>query len=101
MNIDITEAVKSLVPDTAYSTDNGKIVDWDMSEIKSNAIQPTDAEIATEVSRLQGIYDSQEYARNRAEAYPSLADQLDDIYHNGVAGWKISIKAVKDQYPKT
>ena len=101
MNIDITEAVKSLVPDTAYSTDNGKIVDWDMSEIKSNAIQPTDAEIATEVSRLQGIYDSQEYARNRAEAYPSIADQLDDIYHNGVAGWKTSIKAVKDQYPKT
>ncbi len=41
-----------------------------------------------------------EYQRNRAEAYPSTVDQLDDIYHNGVDGWKATIKAVKDKYPK-
>jgi hypothetical protein len=32
--------------------------------------------------------------------YPSMADQLDDIYHNGVDEWKKTIKAVKDKYPK-
>jgi hypothetical protein len=32
--------------------------------------------------------------------YPTIRDQLDDIYHNGVAGWKTTIKAVKDKYPK-
>ena len=40
------------------------------------------------------------YDKLRAEAYPSTVDQLDDIYHNGVDGWKATIKAVKDTYPK-
>jgi hypothetical protein len=40
------------------------------------------------------------YDEARALAYPSIQDQLDDIYHNGVAGWEVTIKAVKDKYPK-
>ena len=40
------------------------------------------------------------YSENRAEAYPSIADQLDDIYHNGVDAWKVTIKTIKDKYPK-
>ena len=42
----------------------------------------------------------QTYADKRREAYPSIEDQLDDIYHNGVSGWKASIKAVKDANSK-
>ena len=49
---------------------------------------------------LQTAYDNNEYQRNRAEAYPSIADQLDDIYHNGIDAWKATIKTVKDKYPK-
>jgi len=45
-------------------------------------------------------YDAKAYARNRAAEYPSIADQLDDIYHNGVDGWKATIKTTKDKYPK-
>ena len=45
-------------------------------------------------------YDADEYARNRVAEYPSMADQLDDIYHNGIDGWKATIKVVKDKYPK-
>ena len=26
-------------------------------------------------------------------------DQLDYIYHNGLAAWKVKVKAVKDAYP--
>ena len=37
---------------------------------------------------------------NRRNAYPSIADQLDDIYHNGIDGWKATIKVTKDKYPK-
>jgi hypothetical protein len=44
--------------------------------------------------------DTRTYVELRAEAYPSTVDQLDDIYHNGVDGWKATIKAVKDTYPK-
>jgi hypothetical protein len=41
-----------------------------------------------------------EVQQDRAVAYPPMADQLDDIFHNGVAGWKKTIQAVKDTYPK-
>ena len=44
--------------------------------------------------------DPDEYKYSRAAEYPSIKDQLDDIYHNGVDGWKTTIKAVKDKYPK-
>lgn len=40
------------------------------------------------------------YAEKRANEYPSFQDQFDDIYHNGIDGWKTTIKAVKDKYPK-
>ena len=36
----------------------------------------------------------------RKAEYPSIEDQLDTIYHSGVAGWKTKIKAIKDKYPK-
>tara|TARA_R100001443_G_scaffold16766_3_gene27170 strand:- start:2893 stop:3168 length:276 start_codon:yes stop_codon:yes gene_type:complete len=44
--------------------------------------------------------DPNEYQYKRELEYPSIIDQLDDIYHNGVDGWKETIKAVKDKYPK-
>jgi len=40
------------------------------------------------------------YKKDRANEYPSVVDQLDDIYHNGIDGWKATIKATKDKYPK-
>ena len=40
------------------------------------------------------------YKTDRANEYPSVVDQLDDIYHNGIDGWKATIKATKDKYPK-
>jgi len=41
------------------------------------------------------------YAEKRKNEYPSITDQLDDLYHNGIDGWKTTIKAVKDKYPKS
>ena len=55
-----------------------------------------DAEVQAEATRIANLT----YAEKRAAAYPSMADQLDDIYHNGVEGWKATIQAVKDTYPK-
>jgi hypothetical protein len=48
----------------------------------------------------QAEYDAKAYARSRAAEYPSIADQLDDIYHNGIDAWKATIKTTKDKYPK-
>ena len=36
----------------------------------------------------------------RAREYPSIADQFDKIYHEGIDEWKKVIKAVKDANPK-
>ena len=58
------------------------------------------ADIVAKQAELKAAYDAKEYQRKREKEYPSMADQLDDIYHNGVAGWKATIKTTKDKYPK-
>ena len=58
-------------------------------------------QVSAKKAELQTAYDNNEYQRKRASEYPSIADQLDDIYHNGVDGWKSTIKATKDKYPKS
>jgi hypothetical protein len=40
------------------------------------------------------------YQGKRKAEYPSIEDQLDDIYHNGIDAWKATIKVTKDKYPK-
>ncbi len=42
----------------------------------------------------------EQYKFDRANEYPSIKDQLDDIYHNGIDAWKATIKTTKDKYPK-
>ena len=59
-----------------------------------------EADILAKQKELKAEYEANKYQRDRAEAYPSIAEQLDDLYHNGIDGWKSSIKAIKDKYPK-
>ncbi len=40
------------------------------------------------------------YRKDRKAEYPALAEQLDEIYHNGIDSWKAVIKVTKDKYPK-
>ena len=61
---------------------------------------PSEAEIDAKLAELQAEYDAQEYARNRADAYPSFAEQFDLLYHKGVTGLKAELKKTKDKYPK-
>jgi hypothetical protein len=57
-------------------------------------------EVTIDWSKVKAWKDPNEYQYKRADEYPSIVDQLDDIYHNGIDGWKKTIKAVKDKYPK-
>jgi hypothetical protein len=66
----------------------------------SDQPQPSEADIIAAHNEWQAEYDNVQYSRDRAVAYPPMADQLDDIFHNGVDGWKATIQAVKDTYPK-
>ena len=70
-------------------------------DLNNNPVILDQAKVDVEVERLQVEHNAQAYARNREEAYPSTGDQLDYIYHNGVAKWKTDmIDPVKDKYPK-
>jgi len=51
-------------------------------------------------TQVNAWVDPDTYKYNRAAEYPSMADQLDDIYHNGIDAWKATIKTTKDKYPK-
>ena len=58
------------------------------------------ADIQAKQAELKTEYENNKYQRDRKEAYPSIEEQLDDLYHNGISGWKTTIKATKDKYPK-
>jgi len=70
-------------------------------DVDKNSIVLDDTLVQNEIDRLQAEYDAQDYARKRDAEYPSIKDQLDKIYHDGIDKWKDEmIKPVKDKYPK-
>jgi len=89
------DAIHSLKPKAIWVL-RGDTLEW----ADEKQTEPTKSEIDAEVIRLQAVYDAKAYARSRANEYPSIADQLDDIYHNGIDAWKATIKTTKDKYPK-
>ena len=91
------DALVSLKPDTDWSWTGTK---YSGLEWLDSSTKPTEAELDAEVKRLQADYDNKKYQRDRAEAYPSVVDQLDLIYHSGIDAWKAKIKETKDKYPK-
>lgn len=72
--------------------DDGEIYS-NVKIVKDGAVMPTEEEVNTKIAELQ-------LQENRAADYPSIADQLDDIFHNGIDGWKATIQETKDKYPK-
>ena len=93
----IINAIKAINPnaEVVVKGDNVKNITW------HNGTTPiAEADILAKQAELQADYDAKEYQRKRASEYPSIAEQLDDLYHNGIDGWKSSIKAIKDKYPK-
>jgi len=94
------KAIESLRPNANWSWfgENYSGFNW----LDTKQTQPTEAEIAAEVIRLQSEYDAQAYARSRASAYPPIGDQLDALFKAGVfpAEMAAVIQAVKDKYPK-
>tara|TARA_A100000172_G_C3006488_1_gene98173 strand:- start:11 stop:304 length:294 start_codon:yes stop_codon:yes gene_type:complete len=94
---DIINSIRAINPnaEVVVEGDDVKNITW------HNGTTPiSEADILAKQKELQTAYDNNKYQRDRAEAYPTIADQLDDIYHNGIDAWKATIKAVKDKYPK-
>ena len=66
--------------DVAYDANN-QVVDYDKAAV-------------------QAYLDANAYKDIRAKSYPSIAEQLDTLYHQGIDGWKATITAVKEEFPK-
>tara|TARA_R100001086_G_scaffold246804_1_gene179660 strand:+ start:462 stop:755 length:294 start_codon:yes stop_codon:yes gene_type:complete len=96
--MDIISAILALDPNARVSV-NGESLDGIIWH-DGNPNNITNDQITAKQAELKTIYDSLQYQRDRKLEYPSIEDQLDDLYHNGIDGWKTTIKAVKDKYPK-
>jgi len=64
------------------------------------AFDENNNEVSINWTSVNAWVDPNEYQYKREKEYPSIIDQLDDIYHNGIDGWKATIKTTKDKYPK-
>ena len=97
MTIKITDAIVAInaKAQVVVRGDDVKKITW-----HNDTTPISEADILAKQKELVTAYANNKYQRDRAKAYPSIADQLDDIYHNGVDEWKKTIKAVKDKYPK-
>jgi len=101
-----TQALLSLRPNSQFdlrTTEGVQVLTWN----DKGQTEPTQAEIDTEIIRLQAEYDAQEYARNRALAYDSIGNQLDLLFHDMTAGkgsktgeWYKAVAKVKADNPK-
>ena len=64
--------------------------------------KPSETDCTNGLKALQDAWqlENNSHKSKRRAEYPSIKDQLDDIYHNGIDAWKATIKTTKDKYPK-
>jgi len=96
-NTKIIDAILNINPNAVVSVRNE---DYDQIEWHNGTTPIAKTDIQAKVSEMNTAYNNADYQRNRANDYPSIQDQLDDIYHNGIDAWKSTIKTTKDKYPK-
>jgi len=65
-----------------------------------DAFDANENPITYDMAVVQAYIDAHAYIAKRQQAYPSIADQLDLIYHQGLDAWKSAIQAVKEEFPK-
>ena len=99
-----TEAINQLVGGAFTVKFDGSV------EYHDDQTPPTEEEINNKLAELQADYDAKKYQRDRADAYPDLAEQFDLLWH-AIDGGKFNVKskdtdfykklqAVKDANPK-
>lgn len=71
-----------------------------MARFDNISHKPSWKEVVEEYDRLVATNESMKYSFQRAAEYPSIEQQLDTIFHDGLDAWKEQIQAIKDKYPK-
>jgi len=65
-----------------------------------NAFDANGNPVTYDETAVQAYIDAHAYIAQRQQAYPSIPEQLDLIYHQGLDAWKSAIQAVKEEFPK-
>jgi len=88
-------AIRKAYPDAT-------VIDDSKGAFKDDGTQITlvQSDIDTARTTLDAEAAAIAYQGQRKAEYPSIENQLDDIYHNGIDAWKATIKVTKDKYPK-
>jgi hypothetical protein len=99
----LADAIKSLRPGERFSykkdANDIQVIDIDhLDWLDNKTPKPTKEEILAEITRLESL----QYRSERSTEYPSIGDQLDDLFKAGAfsAEMAAKIQAVKDKYPK-
>ena len=87
----IADAIKKINSDAQF-TITGNDIDTCEIEWLEDTTPISKENIKSKMSEV-------DYIEKRANEYPAIIDQLDDIYHNGIDGCKATIKTIKDKYP--
>ena len=92
------EAIYILYPNAVQIDDTVGVTDID-----GNTILIDENLVNNKIIELQAEYNNKQYQRDRAEAYPSLKEQMDMQYWdkiNGTNNWETKIAEIKALYPK-
>ena len=97
-NLDIGDALSALRPNCEYMLEgeNYSGITW----LDKNQSLPTEKEVELKLVEIKYQEEVNVYREKRKLEYPDWADQLDQIYHNGIDVWKANVKAIKNKYPK-
>jgi len=97
-NLDIGDALSALRPNCEYMLEgeNYSGITW----LDKNQTLPTEKEVELKLVEIKYQEEVNVYREKRKLEYPDWADQLDQIYHNGIDAWKADVKAIKNKYPK-
>ena len=106
--MDITQSIVAVRKEQDGGQAEVSVVNEDINQITwydGNPTNITNQQILDKQVELKADFVAKQYQRDRTVqpergGYPSIGDQLDDIYHNGIDGWKVTIKAIKDAHPK-
>lgn len=89
------EVIKASFDAPTHKIVNGVQVDLTAEEIEATLNTWAENERARQLDE-----EANGYKEARKIAYPSIEDQLDEIFHNGIDSWKAIIQEVKDDNPK-
>lgn len=84
----------------SFEAPTHRVVDGVQVDLTAEEIEATLNTWAENERARQLDEEANGYKTARANEYPSIPDQLDDIFHNGLDSWKATIQETKDKYPK-